>query len=297
MTVLATARRPGSGTVARLVLAALFLGLVTVLFLTGALPAARWQPFLDPTTWRALGFGLLVTLQIGITALVLSLGLGIPLGMARAGLTGWTRWLVGLWVEAIRATPILAILFIAYLGVSRLGIDLNTFQAAVVGLTIYNSAILGEIVRAGIGSIPRGEVDAARSLGLSYGQTMRNVVLPQALSRMTPAIVSQLITLVKDTSLAFIIGAQELVGAGRSVFVGFGNVLETYIVIACLFFAINYPLSRISRRLEARQPAEERVAVTGEEDQIAVEPAPVVAPVGVVEPVGTVEPAPAPEKP
>jgi ABC-type amino acid transport system permease subunit len=211
--------------------------------------------------------------------------------MARAGLTGWARLLVALWVEAIRATPILAILFIAYLGVSRLGIDLNTFQAAVVGLTIYNSAILGEIVRAGIGSIPRGEVDAARSLGLSYGQAMRHVVLPQALSRMTPAIVSQLITLVKDTSLAFIIGAQELVGAGRSVFVGFGNVLETYIVIACLFFAINYPLSRISRRLEARQPAEERVAVAGEEDQIAVEPAPVVAPVGAV------EPAAEPEKP
>jgi glutamate transport system permease protein len=291
MTALAVARRPGSGTVARLGLLGLFVALVTVLFLTGVLPAARWQPFLDPTTWRALGFGLLVTLQIGLTALVLSLGLGIPLGMARAGLTGPGRWIVSLWVEAIRATPVLAILFIAYLGISRLGIDLNTFQAAVVGLTVYNSAILGEIVRAGIGSIPRGEVDAARSLGLSYGRTMRHVVLPQALSRMTPAIVSQLITLVKDTSLAFIIGAQELVGAGRSVFVGFGNVLETYIVIACLFFAINYPLSRISRRLEARQPAEERVAVAGEEDQIAVEPAPAVVPVGAV------EPAPAPEKP
>ena len=272
-------RRPGaargvsSGTWARLVLAVGFVALIAVLFLTGFLPAERWQPFLLPTTWRALGNGLLVTLQIGLVALVLSLALGIPLGMARAGITGPARWLVSAWIEAVRATPVLAILFIAYLGVSRLGLDLSTFQAAVVGLTVYNSAILAEIVRAGIASIARGEVDAARSLGMSYAQTMRHVVLPQALSRMTPAIVSQLITLVKDTSLAFILGGQELVGFGRSFFTFYGNPLETYIVIALLFFAVNYPLSRFARRLEQKRPRQPLVIGAGEDVAAATAPA------------------------
>ena len=109
-------------------------------------------------------------------------------------------------------------------------------------------------MRAGIQSIPRGEVEAARSLGLNYLQTMRLIVLPQALSRMTPAIVSQLITLIKDTSLASILGAQELVGYGRSFFTFYSNLLETFFVLACIYFVICYSLSRVSRRLELRQP-------------------------------------------
>jgi His/Glu/Gln/Arg/opine family amino acid ABC transporter permease subunit len=253
----------------RVVLVAVFVAIASVLFATGALPAQRWAPFLLPGSWTFLALGLLVTIAIGGTALVASLAIGIPLGMARAALRGPVRVPVVLWIEAVRSTPILALLFIVYLGVSRIGIDLDWFQASVVALTIYTSAVLAEIVRAGIQSISRGEIEAARSLGLNYALTMRHVVLPQALSRMAPALVSQLITLVKDTSLAFIIGAQELMGFGRSFFVFYGNVLETYVVVACIFFVVCYTLSRIARRLELRQPAAERVVVTGEADQVA----------------------------
>jgi glutamate transport system permease protein len=261
--------RPGRGTWVRIALLAALFVAIAVGFLSGFLPADRWRPFTLPTTWSFLWQGLLTTLGMGALSLVGSIALGIPLGMARASLGGPAGRAVALWIEAVRATPILAILLICYLGLSRLGIGFDAFEASVIGLTIYNSAILGEIVRAGIGSIARGEVEASRSLGLSYLQSMRLVVLPQALARMMPAIVSQLVTLVKDTSLAFIVGAQELVGYGRSVFVGFGNVLETYVVIACFFFVVCFTLSRIARRLEQRQPVEERVVVTGEEDQVA----------------------------
>jgi glutamate transport system permease protein len=261
--------RPGRGTWLRLALLGVGAAVVVALFATGVLPADRWRPFSLPGTWSFLAQGLGTTLSMGAAALVGSLAIGIPLGMARSSLRGAAGRGVALWIEAVRATPILAILLICYLGLSRLGIGLDAFEASVIGLTVYNSAIIGEIVRAGIGSIPRGEVDAARSLGMSYWQSMRLVVLPQALARMMPAIVSQLVTLVKDTSLAFIVGAQELVGFGRSVFVGFGNVLETYVVIAIIFFIICFTLSRIARRLEQRQPAAERVVVTGEEDQVA----------------------------
>lgn len=255
--------------VARLGLVVGAVVLAGIGFATGMLPAARWQPFLLPSTWAFLGQGLIVTLTIGGVSLVASLLIGIPLGIARSALAGPLGWLVRGWVELVRATPILAILIIVFLGLPRLGLDLEAVQAAIVGLTLYNSAVLAEVVRAGIRSIGRGEVDAARSLGLSFGLTMRLVVLPQALARMAPAIVSQLITLIKDTSLLFILGGQELVGYGRSFFNFYGNLLETFVVLAAIFFVICYPLSRVARRLESRQPASERIVVAGEADQIA----------------------------
>jgi glutamate transport system permease protein len=261
--------RLGRAAIGRLVVLLVAVGLVVAGFATGTIPARRWEPFLLPTTWTFLGQGLVVTLVVGGIALVASLAISVPLGMARTELRGPLGWLVTAWIELVRATPILAILVIVFLGGPRVGLRLEALQAATVGLIIYNSAVLAEIVRAGIASIPKGEVEAARSLGLGYFRTMRYVVLPQAVARMTPAIVSQLITLIKDTSLAFILGAQELVGFGRSFFNFYGNSVETYIVVAVIFFLICYPLSRLSRRLEAGQPRSERVVVTGEADQLA----------------------------
>lgn len=253
----------------------LLAGLVALIglgFLVGFLPAEQWEPFLRPTTWRTFGFGLLSTLFIGGVALVASLTLSLPLALGRVSLPNPWRWLVATWVEGVRATPVLVILAVVFFGLLRLGVDFETRQwYAIIGLTIYTSAVLAEILRAGIVSIPRGEVEASRSLGLSYWQSTRHVVLPQAYSRMTPAIVSQLITLIKDTSLAFIIAVPEVVGAGRSFFNFYGNPVETYVALALLFFAINYPLSRVSRRLEARQPADQRVRVGGDEDLVATE--------------------------
>jgi glutamate transport system permease protein len=264
-----TARAPWSRIDQRLLLLAGFVTVVALLFWTGTLRADRWLPFANPATWAFLAGGLLITLAMGGLSLILSLAIGVPLGMARAGLRGLLRLPISLWIEAVRSTPILAILFIVFLGLPRLGVDLDAFQAGVVGLTIYTSAVLAEIVRAGILSIPRGEVEAARSLGLTYPLAMRHVVLPQALSRMAPALVSQLITLVKDTSLTFIIGAQELMGVGRSFYVFYNNPLETYVMLGVVFFVICYALSRAARRLELRQPDAARVVVTGEADQLA----------------------------
>ena len=282
MTAAVTGRGSGRRMIARtarLLLLAVVVALIAAGFVSGFLPARKWQPFLEPSSWAFFARGLLVTLYMGVMALVLSVLIGIPFGIARADLRGPLRVVVSTWIELVRATPVLAILIIVFLGLGRVGIDLDVTTATIVGLVIYNSAVLGEIVRAGILSIPRGEVEAARSLGLGYFRTMRHVVLPQALGRMMPAIVSQLITLIKDTSLAFIVGgAAELVSSGRSFFTFYGNLIETYIVIALLFFAINYPLSRLARRLETRRPADQRVAVAGEEDQLATvvsAPAPV----------------------
>lgn len=261
--------RLGRTAIGRLVVIIVALGLIVIGVTSGALPARRWEPFLQVSTWTFLGEGLVVTIVVGGIALVASLAISVPLGMARTELRGPLGRLVTTYIELVRATPILAILLIVFLGLPRIGVGLEALQAATIGLIIYNSAVLAEIVRAGIASIPQGEVEAARSLGLGYTSTMRFVVLPQAVARMTPAIVSQLITLIKDVSLAFILGAQELVGYGRSLFNFYGNSIETYVVIGVIFFLILYPLSRLSRRLELRQPSSERVVVSGELDQVA----------------------------
>lgn len=247
---------------------AALLALVAVGFLIGVLPADKWEPFLRPTTWRTFGLGLLSTLFIASVSLVASMVISLPLALARISLPRPWRTVATLWIEGVRATPVLVILVVVFFGLLRLGIDFRLRQLyVIIGLTIYTSAVLAEILRAGIASIPRGEAEAARSLGLNYWQSMRYVILPQAYARMTPAIVSQLITLNKDTSLGFIIAAQEVVRTGRAFFNFYGNPVETYLVLLLIFFAINYPLSRVSRRLEARQPDEQRVSVGGEEDQ------------------------------
>lgn len=221
----------------------------------GVLPARRWEPFADIRVWQFLGEGLLGTLQIGLVSLAASLVLSVPLALLRLSAPRPVRWVVVGWIELMRATPVLALILFTTLFLPRTGLDVPAIWAATIALTLYTSAVLAEIVRAGILSIPRGETDAARSLGLSYLQTMRLVILPQALSRMAPAIVSQLITLIKDTSLASIAAVPELTGFATSSFVFYGNPLETYFVVACIYFVLTYTLSRMSRRLELRRPA------------------------------------------
>ena len=244
---------------------AIILGRIFVLIVVGVLPDRRWGPFGDIRVWQFLGEGLWVTVQIGAVALVTSLILAVPLALARLSLPRPLRWIVITWVELVRATPVLALILSITLFMPR---DwLEPMWSATLALTIYTSAVLAEILRAGILSIPKGEIDAARSLGLSYPLAMRLVVLPQAFSRMMPALVSQMITLVKDTSLVSIAAVSELAGFARSTHSFFGNPAETYFVVACIYFVVNYTLSRIARRLELQRAKEPPVVIPGGLDQ------------------------------
>ena len=155
--------------------------------------------------------------------------------------------------------------------------------AGLSGLVLYNSAVLAEIMRAGILSLPRGQAEAASALGLSYRQSMRHVVLPQGLRRMVPATVSQLITLNKDTTLVSIIAITEVMRRARTVTATSGNpftgggvdapILEVFIFVGLLFIAVNFALSRLSRRLEIRESRRSgsvpKPQVRGLEEQVA----------------------------
>ena len=229
----------------------------------------NWAPFAEPAIWGFILTGLWLTVQIAVVAGLLSLAGGLLLALARLSPRRALAVPAGIYVETMRALPLFLIILYTFLAAPRLGLSLEPVPAAIFALTLYTSAVMAEIVRAGIHSLARGQTDAARALGLSYPQTLRFVVLPQALRRMSPALVSQLITLTKDTSLASLIGVNELARRAGILYNNYFNPIETLLVVAAIYFAICASLSALSRRLEPRDAAAITVDV-GEEDLVRV---------------------------
>ena len=247
------------------------LGYVAVARLAdrGQLDAGLWTRFFDPQVLKFLFTGLRRTLELALQSMALALPLGVMLALARLH-----RWLplrlaATVWIEFFRGLPLLLLMIFNVLAVS----SFSFFTAALVALVLYNSAQLAEITRAGILSLHRGQRDAAVSLGMTEGQTMRYVVLPQALRRMAPAIVSQLVTLLKDTTLAAVITYEELLRRFRLAAKGdIGEpeaILQAFALAAVVYIVLNLVLSQAARRLEVRQRRRYRaepIAVGGTED-------------------------------
>ena len=244
----------------------------------GQLDAEKWSPLTDP---RVLGFflgGARNTVVAASGGMVGAVVLGLVLAVGRLARSTPLRWLAGAWVQFFRAFPLLLLLiFLAY-GLPSYGVDLPLLWTLMLALALYNGAVLAEIFRAGILSLDRGQTEAAYALGLGYWQALRLVVMPQALRRMVPAIVSQLVTLLKDTSLGFFVQFEELLRRGQLAGLDFDNRLQSLLLAAVMYIAVNFALSRVARRLEVRQRRRYRgggVGVTGgPEDLVAVEPSP-----------------------
>ncbi len=254
--------------------------------------ADNWEWLVTQNNFEFLLEGFLVNVQIALIALVLSLICGLALALARLSRNRPLGFVVGLWVDLWRNLPVLLVILYVYLALPswrRRYEDVapeflpdvlqgGAVFAAVLALVLYNSAVLAEIMRAGIQSLDRGQSEAAVALGLTYWQRMRIVILPQGLRRMLPATVSQLITLNKDTTLVYIIAIEEVARRGR-ILTGnnfFGGVqaplLQVFIVIGLMFIVTNLALSRLSRRLEIRERKRSGTTVrpvSGLEDQVA----------------------------
>jgi His/Glu/Gln/Arg/opine family amino acid ABC transporter permease subunit len=264
----------------------------------------------DPDNWEwlfsgnNLSFllrGFWINIQIAVVAMVLSLTIGLVLALLRVSTRRVVSRVAGLWVDVWRNLPLIFIILYLFLVMPEswreayerwvpewfpTAFQTPFFLAAVIGLTLYNSAVLAEIMRAGIVSLERGQGEAAAAIGLRHWQAMRLVVLPQGLRRMVPATVSQLITLTKDTTLVSIIGIQEVMRHARIVvstsgspFVGTGvdaPLLQVFLTVGIMFVIVNLTLSRLSRRLELRERRRTGVQVekvAGLEDQLAIQTA------------------------
>jgi glutamate transport system permease protein len=228
----------------------------------GVLAPELWEPFTVWSNWRFLLEGLIGTLRAAVTAMVLSIAVGFFMALGRMSRTAPVRWLARSYVELFRSIPLLLAIFAAFFGLPALGFDVSRYAALVVALTLYNSAVLAEIFRAGVLSLDKGQTEAAQAIGLRYWPMMRIIILPQAVRRMIPAIVAQLATVTKDTSLGFVIGYTEFLRQGQSIGQPFPypdgtqkpeNELQAYIVVAIVYFIVIYLMSRLARRLEVQQ--------------------------------------------
>lgn len=256
---------------------AAFVLLVVVVFARADLRYNwRWAEFLGGGWPQMLGGGLVLTLEVSLASMALALPLGVLIGLCRTAHDPGARLLGFGYVEVFRGTPLLVQVMIWYfvlsgpLGLARFGealllvlgplngllgvpvVQPDHIASAVVALSCFASSYIAEIVRAGIQSIDRGQLEAARSLGLTHVQAMRHVVLPQALRRILPPLASEFIALVKDSSLASVIGLAELTQATRNAQSGAYMTFEPWLVTAGLYLAINVILSLGVRRLEAR---------------------------------------------
>lgn len=198
--------------------------------------------------------GLEVTLIVAGASIVLSFLIGCVVGIIRYIQTPVLSPILMLSVELIRNLPLLLIIFFMRFALPEAGIRLGLVTATIIGLTIFEAAMIAEIVRGGLNSIDRGQVEAARSSGLSTFQTLWHIVLPQGLRRMIPPLVSQFIALLKDTSLAVVVSLPELMHhAGIIIGHGYSYTIPILLLVALIYFTVNFLLSIVSRRLEARQ--------------------------------------------
>lgn len=195
--------------------------------------------------------GLWVTLKISVISLFFAVIIGLVAGLMRISNNPVTKNLSFLYVEIIRGTPLLVQIFIVYFFLGTI-FDLERFTAGVVALSVFTGAYIAEIIRSGIQSIPPGQMEAARSLGMNYPKAMAYVILPQAFKRTLPPMAGQLITLIKDSSLVSVISITDLTKAGREVISGSFATFEVWFVVAGLYLLLTISLSWVVQRIEKR---------------------------------------------
>jgi glutamate transport system permease protein len=222
----------------------------------GQLTAAKWEPFLTADLWETYILpGVQGTLTAAAVSIGLALVLGFILGVGRLSTHDAIRWVCSVIVEFFRAVPVLIMMIFAYFLYALYDVFPSKHLAlagVITGLTLYNGAVIAEIVRAGVNALPRGQSEAASALGLSWGQTMRSILLPQAITSMLPVLISQLVVVLKDTAIGYQITFLEMVRQGTQVGSAYGNYIPALIVIAVLMISVNFALSWLATWLEGR---------------------------------------------
>ncbi|WP_406455553.1 amino acid ABC transporter permease [Streptomyces sp. NBC_00876] len=217
----------------------------------------KWKPFFTSSQpWETYIWpGLQNTLKAAFFALIIALPLGALFGIGRLSDHRWMRAPAGVVVEFFRAIPVLVLMLIAnqvYFEYTSLDPDTRLLYAVITGLVLYNASVLAEIVRAGILTLPSGQTDAAKAIGMRKGQTMIFVLLPQAVTAMLPAIVSQLVVIVKDTALGgAVLSFPELLASVRPMAANYGaNTIACFTIVAVIYLAVNFALTSFASWLE-----------------------------------------------
>jgi glutamate transport system permease protein len=223
--------------------------IVWKLYTEGEFDPEVWEEMSQPNIWRAIWQGMQATLSAAAIAIVLSVIFGAVFAVARLSDHAWVRWPAVIVVEFFRAVPLLLLILFLFIAYSDI---LSDFWALVLALMLYNGSVLAEVFRAGINAVPRGQTEAALAVGMRKGQLMRLVLVPQAVTIMLPAIISQCVIVLKDTALGLIIAYQDLVAEGQRIAEFVDASVVPLGVVALIFIAINYSLSRLAVYVERR---------------------------------------------
>jgi len=206
---------------------------------------------LNQQSMGVLLIGLITTIQLSIISLSFAIVIGLVAALMRISTNPLSRNFAFLYVEIIRGTPLLVQIFIVYFFLGTI-FDLDRFTAGITALSVFTGAYIAEIIRSGIQSIPQGQMEAARSLGMSYHKAMTYVILPQAFKRTLPPMAGQLINLIKDSSLVSVISITDLTKAGREVVAGSFATFEVWFAVAALYLVLTSTLSFGVQRIEKR---------------------------------------------
>ncbi|WP_193103275.1 amino acid ABC transporter permease [Brachybacterium sp. FME24] len=257
---------PGPRAKRRILLANLvaLVGVLAVVFLVlmqlnrqGQLAPNQWANALNGNAWTNYYLpGLQFTLQSSGIAVVTALVFGLVFGFLRLAPFAIIRGASAVVVEFFRAVPVLVMMFFLYFFLSRqvaptglIASEDSAYFAVILGLTVYNGAVIAELIRSGVKSLPKGQREAAAAVGMTRNQSLRIVEVPQALTAMLPSLLSQFVVILKDSALGFLIGFYELLQYSRQLGSGYSNILQTLVVAALIFIVINYLLTRLATRL------------------------------------------------
>ncbi len=215
----------------------------------GQLEARLWEFFAWPTTWTFLAKGLLGTMASAAMAAVIALTLGLVLMLGRVARPRIVRWPSVAAIEFLRGTPTLLLIYVCFLVLPAVGIKLSTYWMLTLPIGLSTAAVVAEVYRAGVLAVPRGQTDAARSLGMTEAQVFFTIVFPQAIRYIVPALVAQLVIVVKDTTFGYVVTYGELMQNAKVLIANYHALVPVYLVVALLYCLVNYAISRASKRL------------------------------------------------
>jgi len=236
------------------------LGLLVYLVLglnsAGQLAPEKWNVFLKGGVWSNFILpGLLKTLQAAAISIVTSLLFGFIFGMGRLSHNKVIDWISTIVVEFFRAVPVLLMMLFLWIMLARSGWvepQDSPFYAVVIGLTLYNGSVIAELIRSGVHGLPRGQREAGIAIGLTRSQSLRLIEIPQALTAMLPALISQFIVILKDSALGYIINFNELLFNGKLVGTGNSNMFQSLVIVAAIFIILNFALSKLASVVSSR---------------------------------------------
>ncbi|HSF26881.1 MAG TPA: amino acid ABC transporter permease [Actinomycetes bacterium] len=243
-------RNNGVGIIGATIVVGLLLLVIWRAWSKGAITPDRFSAYTDPELLNGLLEAILNTIKAAGAAILLALVFGAVFCLLRLSDRAWIRWPAVAVIEFFRATPLLLLILFLYLGFAE---TLGVYGALVVGLMLYNGSVLAEIFRAGVAAVPRGQSEAAYAIGMRKSQVLWLILVPQAVRAMLPAIISQCVVALKDTSLGFVIGYAELARFNKLVYTAENNILASTIVVTAIYIAMNFGLSRVAVWLERRQ--------------------------------------------